>query len=384
VLRWALTTIASAPGGVGPAPPPARGLTDLADRAEYHRVTPIVHAVADRIDDLEPPVAAALASSYHHAVRQHLFARDDLAWVVDALDPLDTDVLAIKGPVLAAAIYDQSDRRSYSDLDVVVPPEHFHRAANLLLAAGARVAEPDWASVVDRRLGEVAFVLPSGTQLDLHWHLVPIGLMRDRFSISMPERFARARVVDIDGRRYRTLGPADTAVHLALHAVLCGGDRLGWLEDLRHALSPATGDRIEPAELVEVARSWGADAALAVQLSRAARLYRTPRLRIAADAARSLPSARVVDALTSVADRAQPLEASNGERTVPVALAWAAAPSVRATGAELTRMGARWARRRREPGSPGHRRPGAPDAPGAPPSPADWAAYLDAVALPRA
>jgi hypothetical protein len=351
LLRWAVGAVddGRAPAGttagdrppLPPPPPPAAGLADLTERAEYHRITPILHAVAGHIPDLDPTVGASLEASYHYAVRRHLFVLDDLAWVARVLGDLAPDVLVIKGPVLSSAVYARPDLRSYGDLDIVVRAQAFARAVELLTEAGATFCEPDWPTVVGRRHGEVALALPSGTVVDLHWHLIPLGTMRDRFTVVMATLFDRARTVSIDGRRYRTLAAEDTVVHLALHAVLCGGDRLGWLVDLDQALHPATGDAPDLDAVVSTARSWGAIGALASQLERLGRVLEPAT---AADATLRSTTARVARTATALADRIQPPERSTGSRTVGVALAWAAAPTLAASAVELTRMGARWAR----------------------------------------
>jgi hypothetical protein len=330
-----------------------------------------VHAVAERLPDLDPTQRASLAASYHFAVRRHLFVLDDLAWVGAVLAELAPDVLVIKGPVLSSLIYARPDLRSYGDLDIVVPAAAFGRAVGLLIDAGATFCEPDWATVVARRHGEVALALPSGTVVDLHWHLIPLGTMRDRFSVPMASVFERARTVSIDGRPYRTLGADDTVVHLALHAVLCGGDRLGWLVDLHQALSPASGDAPDLDAVVATARAWGATGALASQFER---LGRTVAPVPGAHERLGSTTARVARAATALADRIQPPERSTGARTVGVALAWATAPTVAASAAVLIRMGARRALGR----SDDHARPGLDTRPTSP-TPQQWQDYLATV-----
>lgn len=339
MLRWA--TVAVVRGhDAAPPPPPAAGLHDVAERAEYHRITPLVHAVADRIGDLEPTVRASLAASYHHAVRRHLFVLDDLRWVGAVLAELDPTVLVIKGPVLSGAVYARPDLRTYGDLDVVVPARSFARAVELLTAAGAAFCEPDWQLAVSRRHGEVALGLPSGTVVDLHWHVVPIGAMRDRFTVPMGPIIERARTVVLDGHPCRTLDPSDTVVHLALHAALCGGDRLGWLVDLHAALDPAVGDPPALDAVVATARGWGVEMALASQLDRVQRLLGpVPGV----DDALGSPMARRTRRATELADRLQPPERSTGARTIGVALGWATAPTAAGSAVQLARMGIRWA-----------------------------------------
>jgi hypothetical protein len=62
----------------------------------------------------------------------------------------------------------------------------------------------------------------------------------------------------------RVLGPADAAVHLAVHAAAAGGHRLLWCADLRAALS----QNLPRADLVDAALEWGAGPALDLMLLR--------------------------------------------------------------------------------------------------------------------
>ena len=378
LLRWSLVAIHDDEVARAPTratPPAAAGIGDLTERAEYHRLTPILHSLAGRLPDLDPSVAAALEASYHFAVRRHLFVLDDLAWVAAVLDDLTPDVLVIKGPILSAVVYDRADLRSYGDLDVVVRADGFARAVELLTDAGATFREPDWNAAVARRLGEVSLALPSGTVLDLHWHLVPIGTMRDRFTIDMGALFESARTVAVDGRPYRTLAPEATVVHLALHAVLCGGDRLGWLEDLHQALRPAAGAAPDHGAVLDVARSWGATGALAVQLDRLDRTVGSGA-RSATGVGPTSASAGLARVAARAADRLQPPERSTGERTAGVTLAWATAPTVSRSALELGRMGTRWVRRQGEV-RPERVRDGTEATP--PPTPRQWRDYLATV-----
>lgn len=374
LLCWSLRALADPSPDARDRPPSAAGLDDLTERAEYHRITPVVHSVGGDLVDLDPAVAESLEASYHYAVRRHLFVLDDLAWVAATLAELAPDVLVIKGPVLASVIYARPDLRSYGDLDIVVRAEALARSVELLTAAGAVLREPDWDDAIARRLGEVSLALPSGTILDLHWHLIPIGSMRDRFHVPMDELFDRARTVTIDGRPHRTLGAEDTVVHLALHAVLCGGDRLGWIEDLRQSLDPRRGATPDPAAVVSTARAWGAIGALTSQVTRLERLF-GPRRDTGSVPTATSTTATVARLTTALADRIQPPERSTGEPTIGVALAWAAAPTAAASAVALAGMGARWVRRR------GAERPVPPpvDAVRRPPTPGQWQAYLAAV-----
>jgi hypothetical protein len=336
VLRWAL---GASDGARVEGPPPAHGVHDLAERAEYHGISPIVHQAADQLAGLDASVARQLASSYHHAVRRHLFVLDYLAaihtWLADLEDPW----LVIKGPVLAEVLYARPDQRAYSDLDVVVPRGALDPTVRRLIDHGAVPVDPEWADLLARRRGEVELRLPSGTVVDLHWRLINMPDVRDRFAIVVPRLFERAATIEIDARRYCTLGREDTIVHLALHAVLSGGDRLVWIKDLERALAA------EPQDwdvVAATARSWGALPALAAQLHRARRLLGSA---IPDDALAAVADGRSWAQVGRLADGLTPPETSTGELTLAKRVSRATAPTAAASWRELWRAVSRGARR---------------------------------------
>jgi hypothetical protein len=362
VLRWSL---AAADGVLIERPPPAHGVGDLAERAEYHGISPLVHQVAAQLPGLEPTVAEQLTSSYHHAVRQHLFVLDDLAAIHTWLDDLDDPWLVVKGPVLAEVLYTRRDQRAYSDLDVVVPRGALEATVHRLVDHGAVPVDPDWAELLARRRGEFELRLPSGTVVDLHWRLINMPQVRDRFAIIVPRLFERARTVEIEARRYRTLGREDTIVHLALHAVLSGGDRLVWIKDLERALAAGQQDWDVVAA---TARSWGALPALALQLHRARRLLGPA---IPDDALAAVADGRTWALVGGLADRLTPPESSTGALTLAKRVSRASSPTTSSSWRELGRAVRRGARRAARQRGWGRRSEGARAAPDVlPPPPA--------------
>ena len=336
MLRWAL---AAADGPRGQRPPPAHGVHDLAERAEYHGISPLVHRVADRLAGLDPSAADQLASSYHHAVRRHLFVLDDLAAIHTWLADLDDPWLVVKGPVLAEVLYARPDQRAYSDLDVVVPRGALDATVRRLVDHGAVPVDPAWADLLAHRRGEVEVRLPSGTVVDLHWRLINMPDVRDRFAIIVPRLFERARTIEIEDRRYRTLGREDTIVHLrAARGVerrrspgLDQGPRAG-----ARGRAPGLGVRRRHRTLV------GALPALATQLRRARRLLGPA---IPDEALAAVADGRSWALVGSLADRLTPPETSTGSLTLAKRVSRATSPTAASSWRELWRAVSRGARR---------------------------------------
>jgi hypothetical protein len=177
--------------------------------------------------------------------------------------------LAMKGPVLVEGAYQGRDVRSYTDIDVVVDRRAFGIVIDALLADGARLVDRNWTLIRSSMRGEVTLVLPHGSTLDLHWHLLNDVRVRHSFSVSMEELLDRRRLVAIGGHRIPTLDPADTVLTLAAHAGLAGGYRLVWMKDLERVVS-AGGFRW--ADVVDRSHRYGLGLVVATMLERAVRV----------------------------------------------------------------------------------------------------------------
>jgi hypothetical protein len=220
------------------------------------------------------PGAAAVAAAHAATVAGHQRAMTELGLIDRTLQAAGLEYLVLKGPVLAERVYRRADLRSYVDIDLLVAPADFGAALAALEAAGCAVYERNWQLARKRLLGELRLFTPAGAVLDLHWHVIADRATRAAFPVDLAAVRGRACTVAVGGRPVRTLDPADTVVHLALHASLAGGHRLVWLKDLEQAmLAP---DAPQWSELEPRAAEWRAGPALALMLARAGRTLGVP------------------------------------------------------------------------------------------------------------
>jgi hypothetical protein len=132
----------------------------------------------------------------------------------------------VKGPALAAA-YPDADRE-FIDLDVLVAPAQMLPAIAALERRGAEVLEPQpWPR--DDGIAQLPLGLPSGVSVDLHTDLVHREHVRRDFRFPAEPLLERVTTADVLGQQIPVLDPEDTLTHVALHAMLSGGDRLIWL-----------------------------------------------------------------------------------------------------------------------------------------------------------
>lgn len=359
------------------------GLAQLGPLAVRHGVVGCLWTALRAAGRTDLPGAAAVRAAHAATVAGHLRALADLALVDRALSTAGVGYLVFKGPVLAELVYRRPDLRSYVDVDVLVAPADFAAALAALEAAGCTVYERNWQLVRDRLLGELRLFTPGGLVLDLHWHVIADRSTRSAFRVDLAAVRARARAVRLAGREVCTLDPADTVVHLALHASLAGGHRLIWLKDLEQAL--LTPDRPEWTELEARAAEWRAGPAVALMLSRA---RRTLGVAVPPGTVRRLVPDAGWRAVGSAADLVSPLSRGSGSAQASIGriVARAARADGPASRRELLRRTAGWIgtalnrdRHDRDPErlfDEGDRDSAAYPAGG----PAGRAAYLDAVA----
>jgi Uncharacterised nucleotidyltransferase/Transglutaminase-like superfamily len=225
-------------------------------------VAPLLLQMSSLDQDTRTEVQGRSATRGAHQLR----VLQDLAWIDDRLRGAGISWLAFKGPVIAALLYDPPTSRRYNDLDVWVPRAAFPDAIHALEADGAPVLDANWPLIHREGRGQLHLRLPMGTVADIHWHLLNRRIVRDSFAVPMDELLDHARTVDVEGHRVATLDPADTLIHLALHAALNGADRLSLLEDVRRSIAL---ERPPWDEVVGRADAWRAGPSVAVTLRRA-------------------------------------------------------------------------------------------------------------------
>ena len=250
----------------------------------------------------------ALRTKYEQAIHHHLGIMWALARVRSALDETGSPWAVVKGPMVAELLYDDPGERTYGDLDVLVEASGFDRALDGLRGHGARLLDRNWRVLRRDMRGEVHLELPSGSLLDLHWHLV--NMYRGRICIDTAAMLSRVEKVDLKGVTAPTLDATDSLIHLALHGTLSGGDRLLWTSDVARGTwrRPPDWD-----ELVFRAEAWKIGPPVGLMLRRAREVLN-------ADIPSEVPEkllGRSYGKLARVVEWASPWERAGGRLTTP-------------------------------------------------------------------
>jgi hypothetical protein len=238
-------------------PPPSQVAPDeLAAAAEFHGVQGFALAAAA---DPSP----ALRRFVHAAQSRHLRAMENLAVATAALGAEGIECVVTKGPALVATSYSGPVMRAYVDLDLLVRPSDVRAAVRSLERAGCRLLDVNWPVLVANETRELRLEGLAGGAIDVHWSLDP-GVERSGASAEVV--MGRAVLVAGDPG-FRIPGPADLAVHVAVHAADSGGHRLLWLADFRGAVDHALGE-VTVRDILDVAREWNAVPATALMARR--------------------------------------------------------------------------------------------------------------------
>ena len=149
----------------------------------------------------------------------------------------DIDVLPLKGPALALALYGDVALRQSNDIDLLVRRDDFPRAEALLLRWGfTALGAP---SEHDRRF------LRGGLLVELHFELASPRF----FPFDIDGIWSRSRRVDFCGKPARAMSNIDLVLYLCAHGLKHGFSRLIWILDLARVLQG-----LEPREYQELMR----------------------------------------------------------------------------------------------------------------------------------
>ncbi|MDQ1465445.1 MAG: hypothetical protein QOC73_2386 [Actinomycetota bacterium] len=234
-----------------------------------HKIAPAVYVHLRDAGDAPKALLEPMQQRYQLQVARQLQVMSDAAGLVAALTQTGVAWAAMKGPVLAERLWSRPDLRTYIDLDILVDRRRFGDVLDALLESGAQMVDQNWALIAHQTRAEVSLVLPNGTSLDLHWHVVNDRGLRSQFTFPIADMLARTVDAKIGNTTLPTLDPADTLLHLAYHTAHSGGHRLMWLKDVERATADPG---LDWDETLLRAKAYGVRLPLAIVLARTARV----------------------------------------------------------------------------------------------------------------
>ena len=311
--------------------------SELVAAAAMHRVPGPLAAAFERMG-VEIP--ADLQRQQEVAALSRLTALHDFELLATVLGAIGVPYLAFKGQVLTTLVGRDEWERPSLDLDVLVRVGDMERAVAALVDAGSVLLDRNWELMQERMIGEMHLLLPSGTSLDLHWHLLVTESMRTDFAPDHDAIFRTARSIELDGTDVPTFGPAETLVYSCLHAGISGGHRLVWLKDIERLVDY---DRPEWDEVIAVAKAWRCALLVGALLGRT---QRTLGLEIPDGVLAELVPSRVLRTVFAFVDERRPVHENSQDESFLRLATRSVGPDVRATVRRFLSRSSAFARRR--------------------------------------
>jgi hypothetical protein len=211
--------------------------------AGYHGVQALVYVNLREVTERVPPDELTRLRGWINFRTAHgLFLFQELGRIAQLLEEKNVPLLAIKGPVLAQHVYHSLALRPFVDLDLIIPPSAFPKAAALFQADGFQ-SRP--LSRPRRRLylyvhrqytfwkdaSAASARMPSA--VDLHTALMPPGYTA---GADFDALWGRSRPLSVMQRTVQMPGAEDLVRILCLHGFKNRWDRLKYVTDLTETL----------------------------------------------------------------------------------------------------------------------------------------------------
>jgi len=219
---------------------PADGEVDwnlLLDLASWHRVMPLLYRTvrSARPQIVPEQVLTRLEAHVRSALGHSLSLTGEMLRLLRQFGAHSIAAIPIKGPALAAFLYGDPALRQFVDIDLLLRPDDFPAARDLLLSLGYQpqflMAKRGKKIYLQDRHHE-AFALAKGDRaiaLELHR-----SMMSDIFPFHPDLRgiWDRRQETSLAGATVSTLSPEDLLLFLCVHGSKHGWYRVQWLCDV--------------------------------------------------------------------------------------------------------------------------------------------------------
>jgi len=204
----------------------------LFEHSIRHGVSGLLEPFLDAETVPPPTWKAFLLHNTDHLLSYKSLTRS-LEEIVSLLDGAGIRVCTLKGPALAARLYDDPAVRVSTDLDLLVDPNDLERAARALRANGYIGASDATTSYLLQHSHHLDFSKEDAASIDLHFQAY-VG-----FGVRVPAYALMDHAVEYaltDSCHVLVPSPEDELMYLAVHAAGHSFVRLAWLYDMKMLL----------------------------------------------------------------------------------------------------------------------------------------------------
>jgi hypothetical protein len=212
--------------------------SELLAHLQCHRIIPLLYWKIGHLPiELHPPeaICARMREIYLASHVRYLNMERQIREAYDAFNREKISALIYKGPALASTIYPAYAARPFNDIDLLVKPEEYLKARNVLLQLGYQ-SQVNRFEMFQELFNSEAFIQEEDTaqlfEIDLHWDVFQYhGLKRDN---DVGELFRNKTDVRAPMLKFQTLSRVDALIQAAFHLILHHkeGRRLIWISDI--------------------------------------------------------------------------------------------------------------------------------------------------------
>ena len=249
----------------------------LLGTAARHGLTPLIyrHLKAAAADLVPPAFLAELEQANLRNAAWNLLLTAELVRLLSLFEATGIAALPFKGPALAAQVYGDLSLRQFRDLDLLIHPEDFSLAKEIILKQGYRPLlnlSGDQEKALLRTMHHLEFLEENhGMLVELHW---AISKWWAPLAVGDPGWWERAQFITLSGKRALGFSPEDTLLIHCVHGATHCWDRLGWILDVAALLD--TFQNLKWAEVINLARETRSERLLFLGLKLARYLSPAP------------------------------------------------------------------------------------------------------------
>jgi len=212
--------------------------SELLAHLQYHWIIPLLYwKICHLSPELHPPKITVGRMREIFLANRALYLSMDrqLHVILNAFNREGIGTLIFRGPALAWTAYPDPAARPSADIDFLVRPDQYLKAAEVLDQLGYR-SQSNRFEAFQTLFNADPFVHSDDSKrylgLDLHWSLYQYrGMERDN---GVEDYFQRSITVEVPTLKFETLDRVDALIHAAFHLILHHPDgmRLMWISDI--------------------------------------------------------------------------------------------------------------------------------------------------------
>ena len=199
--------------------------------AEHHGLIPLLHKHLSSLPETtNKSYSRAIEDDAFRNTQESLYLTGQLVRLNRQFRAAGIRVLAFKGPLLSQMLYGDGSLRRAGDLDLLIEPDDFKRAKELLESLGYKMT-PQLSKAAEashfKSHCEIQFVKDQGfSVVDLHWELTPKTF---KFNLSAADVIKNSQVIDFSGESFETFSNEDLVLYQCMHAAKHLWGRYEWI-----------------------------------------------------------------------------------------------------------------------------------------------------------